>query len=102
LAVRRYNVNELHEKVCRAGFNIIRSTSFVSTLLPLMYLSRILKRNKVNDDMAELRINPVLNKIFERFLDFELLLIRFGFSLPFGGSRFLVALKPITNKDAFR
>jgi len=100
--VRRYNVNELHEKVCRAGFNIIRSTSFVSTLLPLMYLSRILKRNKVNDDMAELRINPVLNKIFERFLDFELLLIRFGFSLPFGGSRFLVALKPITNKDAFR
>ena len=100
--VRRYNANELHEKVYAAGFNIIRSTSFVSTLLPVMYLSRILKRNKVDNDMVELRINPVLNKIFEWFLDFELLLIRVGFSLPFGGSRLVVALKPITKKDAFR
>jgi len=96
--VRRYTANELHEKVCRVGFEIIRSTSFVSTLLPAMYLSRLLKKNKMEGDMdavSELRINPILNKIFEWFLYFELALIRVGVSLPIGGSRLLVARKPI-------
>ena len=94
--VRRYDVKELHEKVGEAGFEIVRSTSFVSTLLPVMYLSRLLQRNKINmniDSMAGLRINPVLNKILEWFLRFELALIRVGVSLPVGGSRLLVARK---------
>lgn len=97
--VRRYGANELHEKVCTAGFVIIRSTSFVSTLLPAMYLSRLLQRNKTDVSMAamaELRINPILNKIFEWLLNFELVLIRVGISLPVGGSRLLVACKPMT------
>jgi len=95
---RRYSANELHQKVCRAGFEIVRSTSFVSTLLPAMYLSRLLQRNKTDmdmDDVAGLRINPILNKLFEFLLNFELAFIRFGFSLPVGGSRLLVARKPI-------
>lgn len=94
--VRRYDTNELHQKVCRAGFDIIRSTSFVSKLLPVMYLSRLLKRNKTDmrmDSMAELRINPILNKLFEWLLYFELTLIRAGISIPVGGSRLLVARK---------
>lgn len=97
--VRRYDANELNHKVSNAGFEIIRNTSFVSTLLPAMYLSRLLKRNKMDvsiDAMAELRINPMLNKVFEWLLNFELLLIRFGVSLPVGGSRLLVARKSIT------
>jgi len=70
--VRRYSVNELQQKVCRAGFDIIRSTSFVSTLLPAMYLSRLLQRNKANmsiDDVAGLHVNIVLNKLFEWILN---------------------------------
>lgn len=102
--VRRYRANELHEKVCRAGFEIIRSTSFVSTLLPAMYLSRLLQWNKTNmsiDDVAGLRINPILNKLFEWLLNFELLLVRLGVSLPVGGSRLLVARKSMMRqKDA--
>lgn len=97
--VRRYGANELHQKVCGAGFEIIRSTSFVTTLLPAMYLARLLKRNKINvstDAMAELRINPLLNKIFEYFLYFELALIRIGVALPVGGSRLVVARKPVS------
>lgn len=90
--VRRYDAGELHQKVCRAGFEVVRSTSFVSTLLPAMYLSRLLKQNKA-DAMAELRINPVLNKIFEWMLNFELILIYVGVRLPLGGSRLLVARK---------
>lgn len=102
--VRRYSVNDLHNKVCMAGFEMIRSTSFVSTLLPAMYLSRLMQRNKMDvkmDTMAELRINPILNKIFEWMLSFELLMIRIGVNLPFGGSRLIIARKPITVlKDA--
>jgi SAM-dependent methyltransferase len=101
--VRRYGAGELHEKVRRAGFEIIRSTSFVSSLLPVMYLSRLLQRNKTNmgiDDVDGLRVNPALNTIFEWFLHFDLALIRAGVSLPLGGSRLLIALKPaIVQKD---
>lgn len=96
--VRRYTANELHQKVCRAGYDIVRSTSFVSTLLPAMYVSRLSQRKKMNinmDAMAELRINPVINKIFEGLLYFELYLISLGISIPAGGSRLLVARKPM-------
>ena len=98
--VRRYDANELHQKVCWAGFEIIRSTSFVSTLLPAMYLSRLLQRNKMDvsrdtNTMSELRINPILNRFFECLLNFELALIRVGVSFPVGGSRLLVARKPV-------
>lgn len=94
--VRRYNIKILQEKVRQAGFEVVSSTSFVTLLLPAMYFSRLLKKNKHNvnyDSMAELRINPILNKIFEWILDFEILLIRMGLSLPVGGSRLLVARK---------
>lgn len=94
--VRRYGANELHEKVCSAGFEIIRSTSFVSTLLPAMYLSRLLQRSKTDmniGDVAGFSANPILNKIFEWLLNFELTLIRVGVSFPIGGSRLLVARK---------
>jgi SAM-dependent methyltransferase len=95
--IRRYSANELHQKVCSAGFEIIRSTSFVSTLLPAMCLSRLLQQKKLEggiDAVVELRINPILNKLFEWLLYFELALIRVGFSLPSGGSRIVVARKP--------
>jgi SAM-dependent methyltransferase len=100
--VRRYTAVELHKKVHNAGFDIIRSTSFVSILLPAMYLSRLVKRNNMDvnmDAMTELRINPLLNKIFELLLNIELALIRMGISLPVGGSRLVVASKPIIQKD---
>jgi len=94
--VRRYSANELSQKVCSAGFEIIRSTSFVSTLLPAMYFSRVLKRRKIGvsiDAIAELRINPILNKLFEGLLNLELGIIRAGIDLPMGGSRLIVARK---------
>jgi trans-aconitate methyltransferase len=100
--VRRYSAADLHEKIVRAGFEIVLSTSFVSTLLPAMYFSRLLKRHKTEariDDMAELRINPILNTLFEWLLSFDLVLIRIGVSLPVGGSRLLVARKPTKMQD---
>jgi SAM-dependent methyltransferase len=104
--VRRYDATELHEKVVQAGFRIIRSTSFVTMLLPAMYLSRLFNRGNTEKDtgdvaghVAGLRVNPVLNAVLELLMAAEALLIRAGVSLPAGGSRLLVARKPTTPKD---
>ncbi len=96
--VRRYSANDLHQKVCNAGFDIVRSTSFVCLLLPAMYLSRLLPRKSLGGSMSELTINPVINMIFELILLFELCLIRLGVCFPLGGSRLLVARKPLIPK----
>lgn len=94
--VRRYEAPELRHKVEQAGFEVKRETSFVSLLLPLMFLSRLSKRKPVEnyDAIQELRISDRLNRILERVLDFERTLIRTGFIFPAGGSRLLVARKP--------
>lgn len=96
--VRRYAAKPLHEKLQAAGFEIVRSTSFVSMLLPLMYVSRLLKRlvPKKGGSMttaAELRLPAWLNFIFEKMLDIDLALTRTGIDLPLGGSRLVVAKK---------
>ena len=94
--VRRYSKRELHKKVAMAGFVILRSTSFVSSLLPLMLISRMFKRvnnTQASELQTELNINPVLNRIFEVLLRIETGLIKKEISLPFGGSRLIVAIK---------
>ncbi|MBI1966300.1 MAG: class I SAM-dependent methyltransferase, partial [Betaproteobacteria bacterium] len=47
--VRRYRAQELREKVAAAGFEVIKMTSFVSLLLPLMAASR-LKQRRIHED----------------------------------------------------
>lgn len=91
--VRRYTAGELRQKLARAGFGIVKMTSFVSVLLPLMMLSRLTRRTDAADydPLAELRIGAVTNTLLERALDVERLLIRAGLSLPFGGSLLAVA-----------
>jgi SAM-dependent methyltransferase len=93
--VRRYSKEELHKKVIASGFKIVRSTSFVSSLLPFMVFSRLFveKLRRQSSSGAELEISPILNKIFEIFIKLDLFLIRLGFNLPFGGSRLLIAKK---------
>lgn len=95
--VRRYSVKELHAKVEGAGFEILRSTSFVSSLLPALWVSRFVKKGSTKDfdAMAELMIAPWLNSIFFQLLCAELSMIKKGFSFPVGGSRLLVARKPM-------
>jgi SAM-dependent methyltransferase len=92
--VKRYAPGELENLLGRSGFEVIRSTSFVTALLPIMYLSRVLKRNKMHQE-AELDMSPLLNGIFKIIMSIDLLLIRAGLSLPFGGSRLVIARKVI-------
>jgi len=88
--VRRYRTRELIDKVNRAGFEVTRITSFVSLLLPLMMLSRSIRRKQF-DPMAEFRISSLVNAVLEKTLDVERLMIRAGLSFPLGGSVLLVA-----------
>ena len=92
---RRYTAHELKEKVIDAGFELVRVTSFVTLLLPLMYAVRSRKRKpmKNSDDFAELRIGGAANRILEHVMNLERLLIRAGASLPAGGSLLLVGRK---------
>ncbi|WP_025662198.1 class I SAM-dependent methyltransferase [Rhizobium sp. IBUN] len=93
---RRYTEAELRRKVEAAGFEIIRNTSFVTVLLPLMAISRLARRNKpveTIDVRSELQLSPVFNSILGLLLACEIALIKVGVSLPVGGSRLLVARK---------
>jgi len=89
---RRYTAAELRQKLIRAGFEIIRMTSFVSLLLPLMLMSRLTHKPREDyDPLDELRLHPLPNRVFEWTLDVERLLIRAGLSWPMGGSLLAVA-----------
>jgi SAM-dependent methyltransferase len=91
--VRRYSRRELVDRVSRAGFEPVRTTSFVSALLPAMMLARWRQRrsSKPYDVVAELYPGKTLNRALEVLLDAEQALIRRGLNLPAGGSLALVA-----------
>ena len=93
--VRRYQAEELKTKVELAGFKVLKITSFVSLLLPLMLLSRLRSR-KVNIDydvMAELKVSRWMNTVLEGVLALERAVIQHGGCFPAGGSLLLIAEK---------
>lgn len=92
--VRRYSSAELKAKVCRAGFKLVYSTSFVSILLPLMALQRLKPGQKAYSLDDDLMISPVLNSVLYKVMQIEFLLLRIGLRFPAGGSLLLLARKP--------
>lgn len=89
---RRYRTRELSDKVRRAGFRIVRNTSFVSLLMPILVLQRLTRgRQKNYDANAEFSIPSWLDRILEAAMDCDRLLIKLGISLPAGGSRLILA-----------
>ena len=94
--VRRYSAKGLHAKLKGSGFKILRSTSFVTSLLPVMLISRLIQTvsfRKAVKPNAGLDISPRLNFIFEKILDVEIYLIKNKINFPMGGSRFVIAQK---------
>jgi SAM-dependent methyltransferase len=95
--VRRYTAQELHHKVKSAGFHVVRSTSFVSLLLPLLIASRFSKRGVPADKLdplAEYHIPRFINLALLSLLRVERAILRIGTTLHVGGSRLVVARKP--------
>jgi len=91
--VRRYRRPDILAKLGRAGFRVMRVTSFVSLLMPLMAASRLRHRrlDESYDPIAELSQRGPVDFCLERVMDVERTLIRAGLSLPFGGSLLVVA-----------
>jgi SAM-dependent methyltransferase len=91
--VRRYSANELESKVTTAGFKILRSTSFVSFLLPGMCMKRLSLRKPVDEVTTALTINRISNWFCIKIMSIESFLIHHGVDFPLGGSRLLIAKK---------
>ena len=88
---RRYRRAELVRKVEQAQFRVLRCTSFVSLLFPLLLISRFRRRGQEYDSHAEYRVSRAVNSLLEIALSAERAAIRLGATLPFGGSLLLVA-----------
>jgi SAM-dependent methyltransferase len=93
---RRYVRKELTRKAEHAGFDVLRVTSFVSLLLPLMFAARARRKQigRVERPTSEMELPSAVNWVMERVLDVERGLIVTGASLPAGGSLLLVGAKP--------
>jgi len=92
---RRYMLNEVKLLLRESGFEMIRTTSFVSFLLPIMLIKRLLIKTRKKQDylFTELKINAIVNKIFEIVMSFERQLIKAGVNFLYGGSLIVVARK---------
>jgi SAM-dependent methyltransferase len=85
--VRRYRRAELLDKMRSAGFEILRATSFVSLLVPILAASRIRQRGcRDCDPLAEYRSSAFVDSALAWVMATERSMIRAGLSLPAGGS----------------
>jgi SAM-dependent methyltransferase len=93
--VRRYLRGELEGKLVSAGFRVLRSTSFVTLLFPLLLASRRATRSGHGEfnPSREFRMHPALNRTLYAIQRMEYHLISAGISLPFGGTRLIAAIK---------
>lgn len=96
---RRYDRTALSAQLRRHGFEVIFRSSFVTTLFPAMMLSRLLERRKTlpadpKEAFASLVALPAFaNRVCDRIMRIDELILRMGASLPFGGSLLAVARK---------
>jgi SAM-dependent methyltransferase len=77
---RRYTRREIAARIEGAGFSIVRITSFVSLLFPLMLVSRMKQRTAttVYDPSAEMRVGGLVNALLGLILRNEGVLIKQG------------------------
>jgi SAM-dependent methyltransferase len=96
--VRRYTAKGLRRIARAAGFEVIRSTSFVSLLLPMLVVSRLRMRDRRTDPEFDaidaLRLPRVVNLGLGAVMAIERVLIQRGLSFPAGGSLLMVCRKP--------
>jgi SAM-dependent methyltransferase len=93
--VRRYTRVDLLDKVRGVGFEVVRWTSFVSLLLPILAVSRLRFRGvKTFDPLSEYRSPPLVDSALGWVLAAERALIKSGLPLPAGGSLLVVARRP--------
>jgi SAM-dependent methyltransferase len=92
---RRYRLGELESKLQRSGFDILFSSSFTATLLPLMAASRLWARAAASGDAEseikrELSLRSWINRVLTAILRAEVRFTLAGLRWPLGGSRIVV------------
>ena len=96
---RRYSRRELVTKMRTAGFAVSYATSFVFALFPLMLVNRMLDKgcdqSQSEEAALEKRVtfSKPLNLALDLLMRIDEVLIRWGVSLPFGGTLVVVARK---------
>jgi SAM-dependent methyltransferase len=91
---RRYARRDLSAKLRAAGLDGVQCTSFVTTLLPIMYVSRLAKRQgPAATDGYEFEISAAANAACSAAMRVDEAMIGMGLSLPVGGSLLAVARK---------
>lgn len=92
---RRYSRSELHRKLVKAGFSVVFTSSFVTALFPVMLGSRLLRRRRTSALSSELHLPSLINCLFYFFTKIDVLLVKVGLRLPFGGSLVCIAVKDV-------
>jgi len=96
---RRYTRAELQAKLAEAGLSAVRTTSYVTALLPVLaiqrWIGRMWRNTGPGDSSRALAPGAVLNAVFGTALRIDEAAIRAGFSLPWGGSLLAVAQRPV-------
>lgn len=91
--VRRYTRAGLCALLHRTGFRVVRATSFVTLLLPVLIVTR--RRPSPPDaPLRGLTLSPLSNSILNAVMTVEGWLVRLGVSWPWGGSLLVVARRP--------
>ena len=92
---RRYTRSDLVAKVRGAGFELVRCTSCFTATLPMVVASRARRRRRACDPLAEFRIPRPINRVLDGVMACEWQVIRWGASLPVGGSLLLMARRTL-------
>ena len=92
---RRYRRGEMMSTMREAGLEVTFVSSFVTSLLPALALSRVVRRGTFDvQDLRRTLAPGWLNGPFERMLDAERwLIVDRGVSLPVGGSLIVGAMR---------
>lgn len=91
---RRYERAALTTQLERAGFRVLRATSFVSLLLPGMLVQRrLMDRGGAGGGVEAVRVPKLVDRALRPFMAAERALIRIGVDIPVGGSLLVVAAR---------
>jgi len=94
---RRYTKKHLETAVIQNGFKIVESKYFFSSILPFLFIRKIINRDKgtpINNQEhgSGMQQSSFVNIILNLVLSIEFYIFKI-FSLPFGGSIILIARK---------
>jgi SAM-dependent methyltransferase len=93
---RRYEVNQLKDLFEKSGFRVLKVSAFFVSILPLLYLRRLIDEDngivREEDLKDRFRVNPVINFVLGKILILEVKLFS-NISFKYGGSILLVGEK---------